>query len=218
MTPNRKALLIVLISMMLSLSFSARYQGCIQLQPYEDPDAKYQPCRSCYKRLVNTNTQLCESVVQHSQHCNVYTLDKATNQNTCDECIPGFYLQETASGRPSCVPIPSKDKLCVTGVTFKGKIFCGECQGAYLVGNPSKCVPFSQTKNADPHCLWGTTDHRCARCVNGYSVNVQTGRCVAWGGKTVGCQTSSGDGKYCLICNPYAGYSITGNQACLKNL
>ena len=220
MSAHRKALLLTLISMMLSMSLSSRYKGCVQLEPYVDPDLHYAPCRVCYRRMINTETLLCEDQVDETLHCETFLKDNATKKNRCGSCLPGYYLAlDNGRSLAKCVAETNPDKLCVTGVLSKGKLYCGECRDGYLaLPFPPKCIPVSQVKDAQPNCLYGSIQPRCALCKKGYSIKPPDGKCVPWRGKTDGCLYQDEMHHHCVVCNGAEGYSVNGRNGCIKNL
>ena len=101
--------------------------------------------------------------------------------------------------------------------------YCIACKNGYPVPGNTRCGGFKDRNEVHleqkvNRCIWGGRDYQdsstyCYQCQEGYSVDENTGECVAT--SLVGCLIQS-DGKQCILCNAFAGYYKKTPSKCTK--
>ena len=220
----RTTTIIAFITITLASSASVGAQGttipgCVGL--YEGT------CGQCYKRKVLETGNGCGPVLPATDKCILYSYNKNVKQQQCAACAEGYAekIQITNSTNTtkittSCVK-GSLDNCIIEGES-EGARFCYACdKGLYSVLNKTaKTGTCQKVDNPVPNCLWGSFVQpaaqggpHCIRCVNGFAVDLTSGKCEA--AVVAGCWTQQA-GK-CVACNPFTGYSATTDGGCAKN-
>ena len=182
-------------------------------------------CNACYQRNVLENEAGCSKKLPETDRCAIYLYK--SQQSVCQLCKPGYALKTIEQpGRGEggglaykCVPGTIKNYV-YESVTSSNQHLCTACSaGLYAVpsstGNSITCQKIS---NPVPNCVWGSiavgSSVRCLRCAKGFSASNDELRCEA--PSQPGCWIERGAGE-CLACNPFEGYSSTGQGKCVKD-
>ena len=189
-------------------------------------------CELCYRSKPDANGG-CGPLLSSSGKCLFYPSIPGYGVKGCDRCRPGYALKTAYETCVTTTTIPG----CVQEFfnRFNKPSFLG-CLNGYaelegFIGVTKKCIPASQVPIAIKNCLWGGTYRSasydplrnmkipavasCYRCKPGYSLFASS--IESYKPATIrGCLEMRRDGKRCVTCDVYDGYSMQPDFTCLK--
>ena len=195
------------------------YEGCTLIDIFGG-------CRECYRRKLQTDGEGCGSLLPKSDPCLFYQLHEArTIKSVCSECKPGYAskltLQDTKFVQ-ECVKATLPNCILEKEIDFgqRTERVCVACSNnQYSIFNQASFLGTCQniTKPVQ-NCKWGAQyskqldEASCARCNDGYAVDINTRKCDISVEKGCWMQLN----KKCVACDPFEGYSINVNGTCFK--
>ena len=175
-------------------------------------------CLKCFKRLVRSDQDGCGSLLSSKDKCVIHSAS-SRRQRDCSFCEKGYYTWTNHGSEITTRCVKGFMDNCITGYYFRQISSCMICSnGLYAMkGRFAGRFVCKAAQKPTPNCLWGfrslPNKLRCARCSEGYSVDVFTGNRVVE--PQAGCWVSRD--KICTTCDPYLDYSMDGEGKCFKN-
>ena len=182
-------------------------------------------CTICFRSKPLAPKQGCGAQMPENDSCAMYDYLPKVNKVTCGLCKAGYTLQTTRTGEGVCNA--GTIEGCVYEMQYGPQHVCIACKDnkyGVLDQKTKKfaCLPASSKgKKPIENCEWGATfqiaGFRCFKCLPGYVVSADAQSCLKQDDKTTGCWQLNRDGKRCLACDTYDGFSQQDDFTCLKD-
>ena len=211
----QKSKLLVLLALAATITANP-FNGCISVAEGL--------CTQCLERYLNPDGSGCGPLRPPSDRCLYYTYNPKTKTQQCNACKTGYPDRVVVNGpnyTTSCVLRTIPNCLLQLDVILDNKISSSECvacpDNTYSIFNQATRTSRCQNiPNPVPNCFWGSsadaTRSTCARCNDGYAIDVASNTCQPT--VEAGCWIQK-SGK-CVACNPFEGFSIDANGSCFK--
>ena len=177
---------------------------------------QFNRCQSCF-RSKPTKAGGCTEELPQKDDCVLY--DRVAG-GQCNWCKRQYTLKFGPTGT-QCVKLTTPKKNCVYDLDYgktSGQTDCFVCKGGYPDKTRQTCVEFSKTSQVGKDCAYaGPTDQGqvvCIRCNPGFVATVSGGKCIQT--PVPGCLYYQVEGKTCLACNVWEGYSMVDGGKCVK--